>query len=200
MSRYIFLFDLDATITRQEILPIIAKKIGKYDEIKSITENTMKGELPFKQSFLKRVKILSELSVPEIQEMVEQIPLNDSLVQFITDNKDRCYMATGNLNVWIEPIVRKLGLQNNVFCSKAVVSSGYVEDVFSVVDKASVVQQMVLPFVAVGDGNNDAAMIEAADIGIGYGGVRDIAPSVLECATHAFYDEEKLVDFLNRLL
>ena len=61
------------------------------------------------------------------------------------------------------------------------------------------IRQMVLPFVAVGDGNNDAEMIEAAEVGIGYGGVRPVAPSVLECATHVVYQEDKLVDFLNKL-
>lgn len=43
-------------------------------------------------------------------------------------------------------------------------------------------------------------MIEAAEVGIGYGGVREIAPAVLACATHAIYEEEKLVEFLERLL
>ncbi|KAI4450934.1 hypothetical protein C823_005471 [Eubacterium plexicaudatum ASF492] len=75
----------------------------------------------------------------------------------------------------------------------------YIQDIFSIVDKNAVISQMVLPFVAVGDGNNDAEMIEEAEIGIGYGGVREIAPSVLACASHAIYDEKKLVEFLERL-
>ena len=75
-----------------------------------------------------------------------------------------------------------------------------IEDVFNIVDKNAVISQMVLPFVAIGDGNNDAEMIEAAEVGIGYGGVREIAPAVLACATHAIYEEEKLVEFLERLL
>lgn len=56
------------------------------------------------------------------------------------------------------------------------------------------------PFAAIGDGNNDAQMIAAAEVGIGFGGVRDIAPAVLKCATHATYSEEKLCQFLRRLL
>ncbi|MCR4754930.1 MAG: hypothetical protein K5868_05275 [Lachnospiraceae bacterium] len=95
---------------------------------------------------------------------------------------------------------KKIGINNNVFCSKALVQKGYIQDVFSVVDKYAVVKQMVLPFVAVGDGNNDTDMIENAEIGIGYGGVRAIAPAILECSTHAVYEESKLVDFLNKLL
>lgn len=80
------------------------------------------------------------------------------------------------------------------------VKDGYIQDVFSVIDKNAVVGQMVLPFVAIGDGNNDAEMIEAAEIGVGFGGVRNIASSVLACATHAVYDADKLVEFLEKLL
>ena len=54
-SRFIFLFDLDSTITRQEILPTIAEEFGVFEEMRALTERTMRGELPFKQSFLQRV-------------------------------------------------------------------------------------------------------------------------------------------------
>lgn len=106
---------------------------------------------------------------------------------------------TGNLDVWIEGLIGKLGMEKNVFCSRALREGDYIQDVFNIVDKDAVIRQMVLPFVAVGDGNNDAEMIEAAEVGIGYGGVRPVAPSVLECATHVVYQEDKLVDFLNKL-
>lgn len=59
---------------------------------------------------------------------------------------------------------------------------------------------MVLPFVAVGDGDNDSEMIDAAEVGIGYGEVRPVDPSVLECATHAVYQEDTLVRILNKLV
>ncbi len=200
MSRYIFLFDLDSTITRQEILPTIAKKVGVYEQMSALTESSMRGEVPFKQSFLQRVELLKQIPVSEVQEIVSNIELNEKLVKFIHANKNRCYIVTGNLDVWIEGLVEKLEMEKNLFCSKAVQSGDYVQDVFNIVDKDAVIRQMVLPFVAVGDGNNDAEMIEAAEIGIGYGGVRPVAPSVLECATHVAYQEDKLVDFLSKLV
>ena len=200
MSRYMFLFDLDSTVTKQEILPTIAKKVGKYDEMRELTEKTMRGEMPFKQSFLRRVDILSETSVSEVQDIVADIELNEKLVEFIRTYQNRCYIVTGNLDVWVEKLMRRIGMDKNVFCSKALVSSDRIEEVFSIVDKNAVIKQMVLPFVAVGDGNNDAEMIEAAEVGIGFGGVRRIAPSVLECATHAVYQESRLVDLLNKLI
>ena len=200
MSRYIFLFDLDSTVTRQEILPTVAKKVGIYQEMCSLTESTMRGEIPFKQSFLERVDLLRDIPVSEVSKTIQEIELNELLVDFIQRNKERCYIVTGNLDVWIEGLVKRIGMENNLFCSKALVKNDYIQDVFSIVDKNAVISQMVLPYVAVGDGNNDAEMIEAADVGIGYGGVRDIATSVLMCASHAIYQEDKLVDFLERLL
>ena len=200
MSRYIFLFDLDSTVTKQEILPTISKRLGIYERMSELTESTMRGEIPFKQSFLHRVELLKDVPVSEVNEMVSRIQLNNHLVDFIQKNHDRCHIVTGNLDVWIDGVIRKLGMERNTFCSKAIVKNDYIEDVFNIVDKNAVIGQMVLPFVAIGDGNNDAEMIEAAEVGIGYGGVREIAPAVLACASHAIYDEEKLVEFLERLL
>lgn len=200
MSRYIFLFDLDSTITRQEILPTISRKLGIYEKMSSLTESTMRGEMPFKQSFLQRVELLKEIPVSEVRRMVGEIELNEKLADFIRGNQGRCHIVTGNLDVWVEELVSRLGMERNMFCSKALVKDDHIEDVFSIVDKNAVISQMILPFVAVGDGNNDAEMIEAAEIGIGYGGVRNIAPAVLACASHAVYEENKLVEFLERLV
>lgn len=199
MSRYIFLFDLDSTITRQEILPTIAREVGVYEQMSSLTESSMRGEIPFKQSFLQRVELLKKVPISHVQDIVTHIELNERLVEFIKAYKSRSYIVTGNLDVWIDGLIEKLGMEKNVFCSKALLEGDYVQDVFNIVDKDAVIRQMVLPFVAVGDGNNDAEMIEAAEVGIGYGGVRPVAPSVLECATHVAYQEDKLVDFLEKL-
>lgn len=200
MSRYIFLFDLDSTVTKEEILPTISRELGVYETMCSLTESTMRGEIPFKQSFLRRVNLLKDIPVSRVRKLVGSIKLNEKIVGFIKENKERCYIVTGNLDVWIEELVKELGMENNLFCSKALVKDDYIQEVFSVIDKNAVVGQMLLPFVAVGDGNNDAEMIEAAEIGIGFGKVREIAPSVLICASHAVYDEDKLVDLLEKLL
>ncbi len=199
MSRFVFLFDLDSTLTKQEILPTISKELGIYEKMSQLTESTMRGEIPFKQSFLQRVELLKEVPVSEVNRMIGNIRLNELLVEFIKKNKERCYVVTGNLDVWIKDLMKKIGIEDNLFSSKALVKDDYIQDIFSIVDKNAVISQMVLPFVAVGDGNNDAEMIEEAEIGIGYGGVREIAPSVLACASHAIYDEKKLVEFLERL-
>ena len=200
MSEYIFLFDLDSTITKVEILPEIAKTINMEEKMRSITDKTMKGELPFDKSFSNRIEFLKEIPVSRVADIVANVPLNEKLVEFIRENSDRCYVVTGNLDVWIAGLMDKLGMKEHCLCSKAIVENDQIISVDKIIDKAEAVKVFDKPFVAIGDGNNDAPMIEAAEIGIGFGGVREIAPAVLQCATHATYSEDKLCQFLKQLL
>ena len=197
MKDYIFLFDLDSTITKQEILPNISKIVGKQNEMRELTERTMNGELPFKQSFLSRIDLLKDIPVSKVQDLIEQIPVHEELVRFMNDNKNQCYIVTGNLDIWISKLLKKIGMENNCYCSSARVEDDKIVEVTNVIDKANVDSWFKKKLVVVGDGNNDADMISKAEIGIGFGAVRPIAPAVLECATHAIYDEHKLYTFLN---
>lgn len=200
MSDYIFLFDMDSTITKKEVLPEIALKINKLAEMRELTEATMRGEIPFRTSFLRRVKILSDISVQEVNDIVANIPLNEHIVDFICKNQDRCYIVTGNLDIWISGLMKKLGMSNHCYSSKADVVNDHIEKVVSVIDKELTVKQFVQPIVAVGDGDNDAGMCSMADIGIGFGGVREIAPALLRSCNYAFYDDARCADFLWKLL
>ena len=108
---------------------------------------------------------------------------------------------TGNLDVWICDLMERMGLSpDHVLCSHATVVDDKIVSVDEVIDKGKAITALPRPFAAIGDGNNDAEMVGAADVGIGFGGVREIAPSVLNNATHAVYTEEKLCQFLRRLL
>ena len=200
MSRYVFLFDLDSTITREEIFPAISKELGLTEKRRALSRNNIWGEIPYKQRFLQGVELFKEIPISEMCKKIGEIALNEKLAEFIRNHQDRCYIVTNILDVWLEELAAKLRMERNLFCSKALVKNDYIEEVFSIVDKNAVISQMVLPFVAVGDGNNDAEMIEAAEIGIGYGGVHDIAPAVLASASHVIYQEYKLVEFLERLV
>lgn len=199
MIPYIYIFDLDSTITKVEILPEISKMIGKDKEMRELTERTMKGEIPFKHSFIQRVEILKNISVERINNIISEIPLNEKILQFISENRECCYIVTGNLDIWISGLMHKIGMDNHYFCSKAIVHEDKIDKIISVIDKRLTVKQFVQPIVSIGDGDNDADMAHLADIGIGFGGVRPIAKSLLENADYAFYDENKLYEFLNKI-
>lgn len=195
----IYLFDLDSTITRVEILPTIAKKIGKSKEMKDLTEKTMMGKIPFFESFTSRIEILKDIDVSEVSDMISKIPLNEKLVKFLNDNKDNCYIVTSNLDVWIDKLIKRIGMEGHCFCSKAEVKNNRIISIKSVLNKSDPINEFNANIVAVGDGSNDKALLDNADIAISFGGVRNIAPILFEVSDYAVYDEDKLVDLLNRI-
>ena len=200
MNNRVFLFDLDATVTKEEILPSLAEQVGLMEEMREMTEKTMRGEIPFQSSFLARVEMLKTIQVSRVAEIVEKTPLNEELVQFIRTHASRCYIVTGNIDVWIEKLIKRIGLpMSHCYCSSASVSDDYIISVNSVVDKEKIAKQFVVPVVAVGDGSNDAEMVRLADVGIGYGGVRPVAYSLMCNATHVICDEHRLCSFLHML-
>lgn len=200
MSNRVFLFDLDATVTKAEILPSLAEQVGLLPEMQEMTEKTMRGEIPFQSSFLARVEMLKSIPVSRVAEIVEKTPLNEELVRFIETHKNRCYIVTGNIDVWIERLMQRIGLpMSHCYCSTASVVDDRIVSVNSVADKEKIAKQFVVPIVAVGDGSNDAEMIRLADVGIGYGGVRPVAYSLMCNATHVICDEHRLCTFLNTL-
>lgn len=200
MSDYIFLFDLDSTITSQEILPTIADVFNCQTQMRELTEATMRGDVPFENSFLNRVRLLSDTQVSKVNKLVSNIQLNSEITKFILNNKERCYILTGNLDVWISGLMTKLQMSNHVYCSKASVKNDKIAKVISVVDKELMVQQFVNPLVVIGDGDNDFGMAKHADIAIGFGGVRDIAPSLKSIVDYEFYDDKQCAEFLETLL
>ena len=200
MSEYKFVFDLDSTLTKIEILPEIAKYIGEHESISKITEETMLGELSFEKSFSIRVDILKKVSIEKVREIIRNIEFNDELIKFILENIDRCMIITGNLDVWICELMDVLGFKGIYFSSTACVENGEIKGISHIIKKEDVIKTLEGPIVAIGDGSNDAKMIEVADIGIGFGGVRDIAPSVLQVCDYAFYEEGRLCQFLRQLL
>ena len=159
----------------------------------------MVGSIPFRESFLQRVDILKDVPVQEVDDVIAQIPVHQELCAFMRERKEHCFVVTGNLDVWIAGLIERIGMTGNVFCSRGIVSNGCLLGIASVIDKRRTVEQFVGRLVAVGDGSNDADMISMAEVGIGFGGVRGIAPSVLEVCTYAFYEEGQLCQFLRRL-
>ncbi|MEG0181005.1 MAG: HAD-IB family phosphatase [Peptostreptococcaceae bacterium] len=200
MSEYKFVFDLDSTLTKTEILPEIAKYIGEHDSISKITEETMLGDLSFEKSFSIRVDILKKVSIEKVREIIRNIEFNKELVNFILKNIDKCFIITGNLDVWICELMDEMGFKDKYFSSIANVENGEIKNISHIIKKEDIIKNLEGPIVAIGDGSNDAKMIEFADIGIGFGGVRNIAPSVLKVCDYAFYEEERLCQFLRQLL
>ena len=108
MKNIKFIFDLDGTVTSQETLPLIASHFGVQEEIEELTHRTIRGNVPFMESFIKRVHILGKLPVSEVSSLLENVPLYEKVRTFILANIDKCAIATGNLSCWTSKLLRKI--------------------------------------------------------------------------------------------
>lgn len=194
---YHFAFDLDGTITQREVLPIIAKELGIEEEMAILTRRTMDGEIPFDHSFTMRVNMLKEIPISTVQEIVKKVPLSKPIVSFIKEHPDRCHIVTGNLDVWVQLLVEKIGC--HCLTSEAVYTDNSLHGLKNILRKKTIHTIVKEPVVVIGDGNNDFEMMQEGIIGIAYGGVHNPAPSLLEIADYAIYNDQELCRFLNRL-
>lgn len=196
----LFVFDLDSTITKCELLPLIAECVGLGREIARLTEDAMRGKAPFEQDFCNRVELLKGVPVSQASSIAARMPMHEKIVEFIRKNPQRCMILTGNLDVWIAPIVEKLGMTGRCLCSKAVVYEDRLIGIASVLDKASVCKKLPRPFVAIGDGSNDIGMLKAAEIGVAFGGVHKPPKELVAAADMVIWEEKELVEILKKLL
>jgi phosphoserine phosphatase len=193
-----FLFDFDGTITTTELLPLIAREVGLEDEIGALTRDTMDGRVPFDESFRSRVELLRATPIARVQEIVADVPVFPRLLDWIVENRDRCWVVTGNLDCWVSDWMERHMLR--YFASEAAVEHGMVTGVASILSKESVLAQFAgRRTVMVGDGANDAQIIADADVGIGFATVHDVPTVVLEVADWVVLDEEALCRTLSQL-
>lgn len=196
--KYHFAFDLDGTITTQEILPILAKELGIYKKIANLTYRTMNGELPFDQSFTKRVEMLKKIPISRVQKIINDIPLNKYIVNFIRENNKRCHIVTQNLDVWVSPLLGKIGAP--YLTSQADYSGNKLRGIKKILRKKIIHTTIDYPVVAIGEGFNDLEMMIDAPISIAYGSVHKPPDSVLDLVDYAIYDAKHLCNFLKQLL
>jgi len=192
-----FLFDLDGTITKKELLPEIGRACGLYKEIAALTRETIAGSIPFHESIRRRVDILKQVPISTVRKIVNSIPLNEPLLQFIREHRNRCVIITGNLDVWVKELCSRI--VDRVFYSEAEADGDRLIGLRSILNKADAVKKIKGPIVVVGEGNNDVGMFEVAEVGIACGSLHEPASSVMERATHVIYNDATLCTFLKQL-
>lgn len=195
----LFVFDLDSTVTKCELLPMIAKCVGLEDNIACLTECAMMGKTPFAENFAKRVELLRCVPVSMAREIAESMPVYTEIAAFLRDYSERCLIFTGNLDVWIEPLIERLGMRGRCRSSVARVEANRLIGVGKILDKTAQAKRLPHPFVAIGDGDNDMGLLSEADIGIAFSGARAISENVKNAANRVFDDEAALAHYLRSL-
>ena len=195
-----FIFDLDGTVTATETLPVIAAHFGVMDDIGALTAQTIAGDIPFVESFMRRVEILGRFSVSETSAVIADIPLLPKVADFIAQHQEECVIATGNLDVWTAGLARRFGCDFR--SATALVKDDKVEKIDQLLKKELVVKEVQEAghyAIYIGDGHNDAEAMRQADVAIAVGIVHQPARSVMEICDFAVYSEHELVGLLDQI-
>lgn len=195
-----FIFDLDGTLTLKETLPIISNHFGINEEISKLTAKTIKGDIPFIESFIKRIHILGDLPVTEVNDLLGKVELSEKVLSFIHDNKENCIIATGNFSAWVEKLCQKIDCQ--YYASEGLVENNKIKKLTHILKKEDIVSKYKKEgeeIIFIGDGNNDVEAMRIADISIACGLIHLPANSVLSVADYSVFDENALYRLLNQI-
>lgn len=195
-----FCFDLDGTVTQEELLPLIAKEADLFEEINILTKITLDGLIPFGKSFKLRVKLLASAPISVVKKIVDEVRLDPNITEFIRSNKSHCYIVTGNLDVWIaELIANELGC--GFFSSQATYEGDTLHGIKKVLNKRDAIislREQYDKIVTIGDSMNDCSMFEVADTRIAYGGVHQPTDSLIQLSDYVVYHSSSLVELLKQ--
>ena len=195
-----FLFDLDGTITSEETLPVIANHFNCKEEIAELTIRTVAGNVPFIESFIRRVNILGKYSIKDTCDLLAQVPLYPELSQFINSHHADCIIVTGNLTCWCEGLFKKIGCK--CYGSEAIIDGDHVVKLKSILRKEDIVDQyraLGETVVFIGDGNNDLEAMRHANISIATGLTHNPAQSLLSICDYLIFNEHALCRQLRQL-
>lgn len=184
-DKRLFVADMDSTMIGQECIDELADFAGKKDEIAAVTERAMQGEMDFEQALHARVASLNGLGVGCIERCrTERVTHNEgarTLVQTMRARGAATLLVTGGFHDFADPLAAELGFQE--------VRANHLESMYghltgrvtgAIVDARAKAQALVErreqlrlakgQVLAIGDGANDAPMIEEAGLGVSYRG------------------------------
>ncbi|MGQ4277658.1 phosphoserine phosphatase SerB [Pseudidiomarina sp. E22-M8] len=203
----IVLFDMDSTLITIECIDELAALVGQKTQVSAITEAAMRGELDFAASLRARVALLEGVNEQQLQQLLEPIPLSPgalTLVQWFQQRGWRAAVVSGGFTWFSEKIATALQLDahkaNELQWRDHLLTGQVAEPIVDAQSKADylrvLAEQWQIPMantIAVGDGANDRAMLEAAGMGVAYcakPALREVAdwcieqPDLMQLAHH----------------
>jgi phosphoserine phosphatase len=194
-NRRLVCFDMDSTLIQAEVIDELARKAGVYNEVSAITEAAMRGEMDFKESFVKRVALLKGLDESVMKEIAEWLPLTEGTERLFSTLKKfgyRTAILSGGFTYFGNYLKSKLGV-DYVFANDLEIVDGKLtgRHLGEIVDgdkKAELLKLIAFKediyldqVIAVGDGSNDLPMLRLAGLGIAF----HAKPKVKASAKHS---------------
>jgi phosphoserine phosphatase len=175
--------DMDSTLIGQECVDELATYAGVGDRVAAITERAMRGEIAFEPALRERVALLAGLPTSVIGEVLrDRIRLNPgarTLARAMRARGARVAIVSGGFRQFTSAIAALIGADEDRANELAIVdgklSGKVVEPILghdaklgALKDIAAAMGLSLRDTLAVGDGANDLAMLQAAALGVAY--------------------------------
>ena len=181
-NRRLVCFDMDSTLIQAEVIDKLAELAGVGDEVKAITESAMNGEIDFKESFTKRMKLLKGLSEDVLHDVAVNLPLTKGARRLIDALKSygfKTAILSGGFTYFGNYLQKELGIDyvyaNELEIKDGFLTGSYVGEIVDGNKKAEYLKKIadkegihIGQTIAIGDGANDLAMINLAGLGIAF--------------------------------
>jgi phosphoserine phosphatase len=79
----LLVFDVDSTFIEEEVIELLAETTGRRDEVARVTERAMRGELDFAQSLRERVAVLEDLPETVVEEAAAAVTLTPGAAEVV---------------------------------------------------------------------------------------------------------------------
>ena len=181
-AKKLVVMDVDSTLIQQEVIELLGAKAGKAEEIKTITDSAMRGELDFEASLRARVALLAGLPESVIDEVSSEVVLTPgarTLVSTLKKLGHSVAVVSGGFTAVIEPLLKELEISHYRANTLEIVDGLLTGKVLgAVIDRAAKATALrdfaeiegvsLEQTIAIGDGANDLDMIAAAGLGIAF--------------------------------
>jgi len=181
-SKRLVVLDMDSTLIRIEVIDELARAAGVGPEVARITERAMQGEMDYDESLRQRVGLLAGLDVAVLDRISADLPLTEGAETMVRVLKRLGYkiaVISGGFSRAAEALKRRLYLDyaysNNLEVSGGKLTGRVVGPIVNGQRKAELLETIAQAegvlldqVIAVGDGANDALMLERAGLGIAF--------------------------------